>query len=396
MKVKNEIKQEPIYHAYIDEFGDTNIDISKNGVSKTFIVAALIVRSDKIDQVRTELNIVRSRYFQKGEMKSSGIKNKHNKRRLSILKELLKSDFSICCFIAEKDKIFQQSGLRFKRSFFKFMNNKLYTELLTAFDPLLIIADEHGSNEYMNGFRRYVDAQIKGDLFDQSGFGFKDSKNDVLLQAADFIGGTIARLFDPDKIISQKSDFKKLLDSKNPYYIKWPSKQSDLTKPVFKTTSKQDNIIRKYAVKRAIKYVEDYGNKTDEFIQLKVKFVRDLLMWLNFDDFVNTTAILNSYLRDGVELSKHMFRTQIVAKLRDDGVFIASSSKGYKIPTTIDDVTQYVKHFEGKAIPMLERLHKSRKQISLVTEGEIDILDHAKSKITREIMDSIRDQNNDN
>ena len=45
---------------------------------------------------------------------------------------------------------------------------------------------------------------------------------------------------------------------------------------------------------------------------------------------------------------------------------------------------------------MLERLHKSRKQISLVTEGEIDILDHAKSKITREIMDSIRDQNNDN
>lgn len=50
--------------------------------------------------------------------------------------------------------IFQEmQGLRYKKSFYKFMNNIVHRELRRAFKHITVVADEIGSNEYISFFQ---------------------------------------------------------------------------------------------------------------------------------------------------------------------------------------------------------------------------------------------------
>ena len=53
------------------------------------------------------------------------------------------------------------------------MDRKLYR----TYTNLKISADEHGSKEFMEGFKRYVEENHIPNLFNESEFGFVDSKS---------------------------------------------------------------------------------------------------------------------------------------------------------------------------------------------------------------------------
>ena len=57
--------------AYIDEFGNNGLDFDKEGVSETFIVTAIIVSEEKLENLEAELEKIRKANFQTGEIKSS-------------------------------------------------------------------------------------------------------------------------------------------------------------------------------------------------------------------------------------------------------------------------------------------------------------------------------------
>ena len=71
-----------------------------------------------------------------------------------------------------------------------------------------------------------------------------------------------------------------------------------------------------------------------------------------------------------------MYR-RVIAPLRDDGIIIASSSQGYKIPTRSADIAAYVNQTASVVGPMLSRIGKCRSQIQKVTDSQLDILDDA-------------------
>jgi hypothetical protein len=66
---------------------------------------------------------------------------------------------------------------------------------------------------------------------------------------------------------------------------------------------------------------------------------------------------------------------QIIAKLRDKAVLIASSPFGYKIPSSWNDIDYYVGHSQTVILPMVNRLRHARRKIKLATEGEYDIVE---------------------
>jgi hypothetical protein len=73
--------------------------------------------------------------------------------------------------------------------------------------------------------------------------------------------------------------------------------------------------------------------------------------------------------------TERVFRQEIIGKLRDNGVIIASSSKGYKIPSKEADLYDYVNHDANILIPMLARLKKCRDMIKLGSTNKLDLLD---------------------
>jgi hypothetical protein len=81
------------------------------------------------------------------------------------------------------------------------------------------------------------------------------------------------------------------------------------------------------------------------------------------------------------------FRTRIIAKLRDEGVIIASSPKGYKIPSREEELYDFINHGTSIIMPMLARLKKCRDNISQGTDGELDLFANTEYRSLKEYFD---------
>ena len=71
--------------AFADEFGNNSFDFDNQG--SHFIIASVIMNADESEIIQNQLEQIRKKYFQTGEIKSQKVKNNH-KRRLLILNEL--------------------------------------------------------------------------------------------------------------------------------------------------------------------------------------------------------------------------------------------------------------------------------------------------------------------
>ena len=89
--------------AYIDESGNHDLDTSKAGSSRYFIVAAIIVDESRNEEFLQSADVLRVKNFQTSEIKSSNIraKNEH-KRRIIILEDILKLNFTFYALAIDK------------------------------------------------------------------------------------------------------------------------------------------------------------------------------------------------------------------------------------------------------------------------------------------------------
>ena len=142
-------------YAFIDEFGAFGYDFDNQGCTTHFLIGAVIVDESNLSFVSERVENIRKKYFQQGEIKSSKIGRNH-KRRISILNELKQLPFHIFAFVCDKRKIYENSGLRYKQSFYKFLNNIVHQELRISYNNLTITADEVGGNDYLQSFATYV------------------------------------------------------------------------------------------------------------------------------------------------------------------------------------------------------------------------------------------------
>lgn len=379
--------------AFIDEYGTNSFDFDKPNISTHFIVTAIIVDKSKQSEILKQIEAVRKKYFQTGEIKSKTIANDDN-RRLKILNEIAKSDFHIYSVVVDKRELTGQ-GLKYKESFYKFMNGLVYSELYKSFSELEIIADEHGRNDFMLGFVKYVKNKHIPNLFGGA-FMFEKSPENVLIQVADFIAGTFARCFDATKISARKDDFLRTLDGKITYIAFFPPKKDPL-EFLPKTKEKGFNPeIASLAIRLAETFINEKQKSKEQSEKDQVACLKILILYVkavNYQRFITTFELMN-HLNVGREepISEQYFRTRVIAKIRDWGCIIASASnganKGYKIPTSESDIHRFVSHDKVIIVPMLNRLSKCRMKIKLATKNDIDILDKPEYATLRKIVDA--------
>jgi len=70
-------------YAFIDESGAFGWDLENPTVSTTLIISAVLVKESNLGTMMTEVERLRKRIFQTGEIKSSHIGQNHNRRKKS-------------------------------------------------------------------------------------------------------------------------------------------------------------------------------------------------------------------------------------------------------------------------------------------------------------------------
>lgn len=369
-------------YAFVDEFGAYGYDFENPGCSTHFIITAIVVDENDLSTVSNGVEVVRRRYFQKGEIKSSKIKSNHRRRKV-ILNELKKLPFHIFALVCDKRRIFENSGLRFKQLFYKFLNNLVYQELRTAYSNLIITADEIGGNDYLTSFANYVRSkEVPLNLFDESLFRFENSKNSIIIQVADIVSGSLAYNYDEkEKKEADGFNYYSLLNDKILRIKEFPETFDTFNVAQNSLNPEYDPRIADICYRKARRFIETHKNEDDVEVKEQIAILNYLLFrFMNKSprNYIPTKELINQLVFLGYDkLSIQSFRNKIIAKLRDNEVIISSSSNGYKIPSTEKELYDFVNHGKSIIMPMLHRLKICNDVILMGTEGQIRLFERA-------------------
>lgn len=379
--------------AFTDESGNTGFDFDKQDVSTHFIVTAIIVEEELAQEVFNQAEQIRRKYFQTGEMKSSSIGKTHH-RRINLINELLKLNFKIFAVVIDKRKVFENSGLRYKKSFYKFINNIVHEELRNTFKFLTVYADELGSNEYMQSFAEYFKEQsMPLDLFGERDLYFENSTNHVMIQVADIISGTLSFAFEESKKSNDQPKYLEVLDKSILKIEYWPK---DIYNYIFEKNAVNEGYDQKIAelsYKQAQQFLHINKDTYDEDVANQIIVLKYLCFRFTNNQkrkYISTQELKNQlrYKNSG-EISTHYFRAKIIAKLRDANVLISSSPKGYKIPANEAELYDFINHGTSVIMPMLSRLKKCRDTVKVATLNEIDLFDHTEYASLRNFFEDV-------
>lgn len=374
----NQVRRMDKMYAFIDESGAFGFNFDTPSCSQFFIVCAIIVRESDLSTLEEEVERIRKKHFQTGEMKSSQV-GRNNQRRKRILDDLLELPYHIYAFICDKKKIGENAGLKYKQPFYKFLNNLAYEELKVAFPQLTIVADAVGDNDFLQSFCKYIKAKNQAsDLFGENYLNVQDSKNSVLIQLADFISGSLSYSYEPNKITQANGyNYTSILNRKMLMMRRYPRDFHSYMPPEKTLDPNYDRVISEISYRQAIAFREKYKDENDEFVQRQIVVLDYLLfrfMNLSPRHYIPTRELQNQLTYRGFEkISTQVFRAKVIAKLRDKRVIISSCSHGYKLPSTQQELRDFISLGKNMVNPLLSRLHACHEIIKLGTNGALDL-----------------------
>lgn len=373
-----------IQYAFINEYGDYGFDFDQPGTSTHFILASILVKGSFKETLEQEVESIKRKHLLNRAI-DDGL-------RMEILQDLKDLPFKVYAYVIDKRKIREDSGVTYEKTFIKFFNRKIFDDLYRTFDTLDLVADEQGAKDFMQEFIAYVKQRCIPDLFNYSTFGFNSSESETLLELAGFIAETIAKGYDAKHQSNQYPSFYRLLKNKIITINLWPHDYMHYLYDYHfeKTDSQTDQIIIKQAVNLAYEYIEKHRKSEDEEEKVRIDLLKFLLFNLkeNPDEYVYTEEILDNLNAIRInKIKQHYFRSNIVSKLRDQGLLIASSNRGYKLPVCLNDLYDFVNLSSLTIHPMIQRVAKCRDQILLATNREIDILEKSEYDYLKRIIE---------
>jgi hypothetical protein len=364
--------------AFIDEYGNANLDTEKKDVSHFFIVAAVLAPEEDLRDLREGVEAVRKRFFQTGEMKSKSL-GSNRQRWVTLLEELSELPFRFYGLAVDKNRLDPSSGYQWKGSFYKNLCGHAYGKLLRAHRELQVRADEYGRSEFMRSFAAYITREHQQSLFQKDYFAFVNGADEVLVQLADIIAGLLARVYDPSKRLPRAEELLGVLHKKCLLLDEWPPRYrmvAGAAEPA--SASAPDDRIAVHSMEKAEQYVVEHGESSDEEQRARVAVLERLLFERRFGDgskAVATGALLDNLRARGIaEKGETWLRRAVIAPLRDREVLITSSALGYKLPMSKADMVAFVRHAESVCVPMLNRVRTACGIVKLATNGDVDVL----------------------
>ncbi|MGV3459159.1 MAG: DUF3800 domain-containing protein [Flavobacterium sp.] len=373
--------------AFADEFGNNSFDFENQGTH--FIVATIICKRENLNKLHDDIETIRLKHnFQTGEIKSSGVGQNHSRRK-RILEDIAQLDISIYAVVIDKRKL-NGKGFSIKKSFYKYSNNLLYKELFRTFPQLELHVDEHGGNDFMREFKKYVERNHERNLFSGSEFNMQNSKLCFFIQLADFVAGTLGYIYDESKKSEHSEEFHDLLQPRISSLDFFPTDYSFQDLVDSNVDSNFDPQIASVCHQRIRTFLDTEKGKDQQKID-QINFLKLLLLFQRANiknKYISTKEIFNHLNPGRHELLKpEYFRSKVVGNLRDSGILIASGRHGYKIPSSSNDLDSFINHGKRIILPMLNRISEAREAIKLATGNDLDILNKDSYSQIKDLLD---------
>lgn len=360
--------------AFIDDFGTNSFDFAHQ--STHFIVSAVIIDKEKQPKIQAQINQIQEKYFPNSPLKSAKI-GKNDSKRIEVITELLQIDFKIFALVVDKRKLYGL-GFKYKKSFYKYLFKLLHAELYRTIE-VDMCANIREKKSFMKEFAHYLEKNLViSTLFAEETFTFENLDTSPLLQLANVVGGTLTRIHDAHKKSENAQVFEQLLAQKVKIIKYFP----DETPILEYAPDKEDEYFNRDIADTSVRHITDFiarkqNAKNEEELD-QVAFLSLLLTYLRVDmrKSVPTKEIMKHLMQDKPkDKGEHYFRSEVIAKLRDEGILIASSQKGYKIPVCEKDIYEFINHSNTMIIGMLKRVKKAHELIKLATDNTLDVLE---------------------
>jgi len=365
-------------YAFIDESGTDGLAVAKGGNTPLYVLAAVVLDSDKLTQSKAAFQAVRAKYFQRNaEMRSSSIGQNDRKRRV-VLVDLCEVQFNLYLLIVDKRNL-KSPGFRYPKSFVKNIHDRLYRELVRDFHQVQIRADRVKNPPFMDELRSYWAKHHENSLFSQWDFDFVDSEQEVCVQAADVVAGSVAYCFETKAREGMLHDLLHVLTPRITLCSWFP----DFSVPAVVDltgvgSSDFDALIETRAVAEAYQFINTHSDESDHDLCSQVNCVEILLSQYSIDpdQWVPTHVLARRHEeRFGEEISARKLRQSVVGRLRDQGLLIASQRRGgYKIATSFADMVEFVNTQNEKIKKMVDRVSLARDKVFRATGQKLDIL----------------------
>ena len=367
---------------FIDESGDVTLP-KKKDAKDTYVICSVFIVEEHYDRIKRLADLIIKKHAGTGELKSSTIGN-NTERRKNILRDIFQLEIMCYCLIIEKDSIWNDTGLSYKKSFYKFCHKLLYDTIRQTNISFQVVIDYFGSTEFMNGFTRYIDDQSY--LFEQTRYAASDKE--PLIQIADVIAGTVRRycMDKEDSSVHQTGGESLIVDY-------WPPSNStlNLVHTDLKDNTDFDVIVRDYCLTQAKSFIEENIDSKDLTTVVAVQTVLYMLReyYINPNKCIYKRSIAEYLHNKGY---RRFNERKLFSKLRDEGLIISSTENGVKIPSGTEDIKNWISRVDSQITPYLRRVDQARKQLLLTSNCKYDIVPLDTHNVLHKALKSLSDR----
>ncbi len=184
---------------FIDESGDAGFQIGK-GSSETFTVA-MVIFDDELDAEEASLCLKRlKRKLNKSEEFEFKFNKSSKELRIQILNELKGLNFRIRAIVFRKQKIYSLNLRSSKEKFYNYAVKCLLENNSGTIENAKIRIDASSDKNFKKELSVYLRKTLNNKNSKiMKNFKFRDSHNDILIQLADMVAGSINRKYNSSK-----------------------------------------------------------------------------------------------------------------------------------------------------------------------------------------------------
>lgn len=376
--------------AFVDESGDPNLDVA-SGATTHFAICAVCVPNEELATFRSAAEMVRKRYFQTGEIKSSLVGQNH-KRRLEVLRAMADVGYRGYALVIDKKRLRRDTGLEFRPSFMKYFSRFVYDPLLRAHPRARMVADRHGTPSCMASFGEYhrkKGAQLRLDLDGETPISFEESGREVGIQWADFVAGSLRIAYSD----AREDRFREIYESVAPQLMTlrhWPP-GSRLEQPASEHSIESSGTmsIGPFVLKGAIQWLREHDGEGLDDDKRRIVLLALLDAAEEKSPYLTLKALHARVCALGHDVTSDFVRRDLISSLRDQGVVIASSNQGYCLPRDVGQVDAYFDRMRDEVTPILRRVRLLDEALKRATLNDLRVLDSARYGDLRRLVETL-------
>ncbi len=349
--------EEKVY-IYGDEFGTSSMNLQAQNEVSHFVYSAIVISESNLAIAYNVRDYISKKFLYGERIRSKSKAMKDINKRLKALQYLSRNlDFKIYTIIVDKSQI-QSDGLKIKEVFYKYFQKIFTTNILSDYQRFEIYVDDLISEEYKMEMYSYLNKHLNiQSLF--SNYKMVDDKNEVLVQLADLVAGSLGRVFSPSHYIKEAGDIIDTLINKMTPPEYFPYRNQTPVKNISNDNSSE--IVTRFVIQDVIKFINHNSNSGAK---------TDLIKFLFFQFKLNPNQLVDIHTIQGSlsKLHKNITVEQIRILIRDlryDGILVvtAAGKSGYKLAQNQTDISAYFNHYLNYVKPMLRKIEVANNKL---------------------------------